>query len=300
MLIGLLTLLGLATAIILIAYITIVCWEVVHPERRTAGWALAHGMPTTPEDFDLPYEEWTVDRPDGTRLPVWDIPADPIEDGTAEDAPTVIVIHGWSRSRIDSLVRVQQLLVDPNGARRRFRTILPDLRGHGDASEGRTTLGSSEVGDLEAILDTLGEGPFILVGHSLGAVLALHLAGRRSEQIRSVLAIAPYDRLATPFDGYLRSRDFPAGPFSRMLEHTLRLCGIRMRDTNEIAAGLSMPIEVMVGSEDRVCPPSIARRITASAQRAQCHELPDTGHSNHHVRGPQDFRRLFERCLEAE
>jgi pimeloyl-ACP methyl ester carboxylesterase len=295
---GLFILLGVATVLILVGYVVVVSWEVRHPARQTAGWALAHQRPSSPSDFDLPFTEWSVDRPDGTVLPVWEIPADPTSD--REDAaltPVVVVLHGWSRSRIDSLCRVQQLLKDPSGGARAFRTIIPELRGHGDASAGPTTLGTKELEDLDALLEQVGSDRVILLGHSLGAVLTIHLATRHPAQIRSVIALAPYDRLSTPFDGYLRSQNYPAGFLARVIEQALRLFGVRVRNTIDVAPGVTMPLQVLVGSEDRVCPQAIARRICDAAPHSSFHLMPETGHSNHHVSDPETLENALGEAL---
>ena len=157
MLIGFFTLLLIATAIILVGYITVVAWEISHPARITAGWALAHQWAACPADLGLPFEEWSLERPGGTVIPVWEIP--PTTEATGappEQQPvTVVVLHGWGRSRIDSLARVGGLLEERPGGPRGFRTILPELRGHGDASSGTTTLGSRDIEDVHELLRQL-------------------------------------------------------------------------------------------------------------------------------------------------
>ena len=61
-----------------------------------------------------------------------------------------------------------------------------------------------------------------LISHKLcpyvqRAVIALHVAAAHPDQVRSVIALAPYDRVSTPFDGYLTRRDYPGGPLARAL-----------------------------------------------------------------------------------
>ena len=301
MLIGFFTLLLIATAIILVGYITVVAWEISHPARITAGWALAHQWAACPGDLELPFEEWSLERPGGIDIPVWEIPpANPTSAVSPEQPPvTVVVLHGWGRSRIDSLARVRDLLEDPPGGIRSFRTILPELRGHGDASSGATTLGSRDIEDVNELLGRLGTGPVVLIGHSLGAVIALHVAAVDANQgrVRAVIALAPYDRLTTPFNGYLRSRGYPGGPLAGCMMVLLRLFGRNLPDTDTVGDRITAEVDVVSGSDDRVIPPSVGRSIADGIASARYHELPQVGHSNHHRKDPELMRNLLGDAL---
>jgi pimeloyl-ACP methyl ester carboxylesterase len=301
MLIGFFSLVLFATIIILVGYIAVVSWEISHPRRITAGWALAHHWAACPADLGLPFEEWSLDRPGATVLPVWDIPPEgprPIE--SEEEPPiTVVVLHGWGRSRIDSLARVGALLKDPPGGSRNFRTILPELRGHGDASTGATTLGSRDVEDVQELLKRLGDGPVVLIGHSLGAVIALHVAAMDANEgrVRAVIALAPYDRLTTPFNGYLRSREYPAGPLAGCMMCLLRMFGRNLPDTNEVVDRIKARVDVVVGADDQVIPPSVGRSIADQIPSSRFHDMPEVGHSNHHRKDPELISRLLGDAL---
>ncbi len=301
MLLGFLSLLLFATIIILVGYITIVSWEISHPSRITAGWALAHHWTACPADLGLPFEEWSLDRPDGMMLPVWDIPPDDAAPARSKDAPpiNVVVLHGWGRSRIDSLARITSLLKAPPGGCRNFRTIIPELRGHGDAPPGATTLGARDVEDIHELLQRLGDGPVILIGHSLGAVIALHVAAMDADRgrIGSVIALAPYDRLTTPFTGYLRSREYPAGPLAGGMMLLLRLFGRNLPDTQDVAGRIKARVDVVVGLDDRVIPPPVGRMISDRIEASRFHEMPGTSHSNHHRKDPELVSRLLDEAL---
>jgi pimeloyl-ACP methyl ester carboxylesterase len=73
-----------------------------------------------------------------------------------------------------------------------FRCIVPDLRGHGESFE------PGEKTDIEAhlkdVLDTLADldlkTPAVFAGHSLGAIISMHLAERHPEMISKILAIS--------------------------------------------------------------------------------------------------------------
>ena len=101
--------------------------------------------------------------------------------------PDVALIHGVTGDlSIWFLCRAMQDL----GAR---RVTAYDLRGHGysDAPPAGYT-SADHAADLLALLDALGIGRAQLVGHSFGAVIALHAAALAPGRVVSVVLSDPY------------------------------------------------------------------------------------------------------------
>ncbi len=74
------------------------------------------------------------------------------------------------------------------------RMVVPDLFGfgHSPRPHGRTYGPQDHVDALMRMLGELDvDGPLAVVGHSAGALLALHLAGRLGARVRAVVAISP-------------------------------------------------------------------------------------------------------------
>ncbi|GAA4696704.1 alpha/beta fold hydrolase [Pseudonocardia yuanmonensis] len=95
----------------------------------------------------------------------------------------LLLLHGIGSTHDDFVAVRPQLEAD-------HAVLAPDLPGHGGspALRGRPTVGA--IADvLEADLDALGIGRVHVLGNSLGARLALELAGRG--RALSVVAIAP-------------------------------------------------------------------------------------------------------------
>ncbi len=86
--IGLLVLLLIAAVATVLILSGIIAYDAVHPPRRTAGYAIAHGLPADPGDKGLDYEAWTLDLPRDAKLPVWEITA-------RGSGPTAVFVHGW-------------------------------------------------------------------------------------------------------------------------------------------------------------------------------------------------------------
>lgn len=85
------------------------------------------------------------------------------------DGPPIVLIHGLAGSQRDWGAVVAQLADH-------FRVVTYDLRCHGSSSRSTDHSWSAFVGDLEALLDDLELRDVTLVGHSIGAGMALQVA----------------------------------------------------------------------------------------------------------------------------
>jgi pimeloyl-ACP methyl ester carboxylesterase len=94
------------------------------------------------------------------------------------DVPTVVLVHG-SLDRSAAFARVQRHLAD-------LRVVRYDRRGYGHSlTLGPATSFGTQVDDLAAVIDG---HPAVVVGHSLGGVVALALAQRSPALVRAVVA----------------------------------------------------------------------------------------------------------------
>lgn len=103
------------------------------------------------------------------------------------DAPLLILIHG-SRDHSRSWDDVARIL------HRSHHVVAVDLRGHGDsgwAQDGRYDF-AAYLSDLAALCETLmvsSAAPVIIIGHSLGAHIALRYAGIYPDRVTKAIAI---------------------------------------------------------------------------------------------------------------
>ncbi|MCP1470314.1 pimeloyl-ACP methyl ester carboxylesterase [Sphingobium sp. OAS761] len=104
-----------------------------------------------------------------------------------EGAPIAILVHG-NRDHSRSWDGIASVL------HRNHHVVAPDLRGHGDSgwsSDGRYNY-AAYLSDIDVLFRHLGvtsEQPALLVGHSLGAHVALRFAGARPDLVRHLVAI---------------------------------------------------------------------------------------------------------------
>jgi pimeloyl-ACP methyl ester carboxylesterase len=100
------------------------------------------------------------------------------------DGEPLVLIHGaWTDHATWNLV-VPHLEA--------FRVIRYDRRGHSRSTRGdRPATRRRHEDDLAALIEALDAGPVHLAGGSYGALMALSLAGRRPDLVRSVVAHEP-------------------------------------------------------------------------------------------------------------
>ncbi len=122
------------------------------------------------------------------RLAYDDSAATPSRLEPPAEQPVVVLLHGWGngRSTMEPLARALGC---------GYRRIALDLPGHGDSGSpppGRALehLSVAAVaGTVEALLDHVGVGGAVLVGHSSGAAAAVEFAATRPQRTRAVVAL---------------------------------------------------------------------------------------------------------------
>jgi pimeloyl-ACP methyl ester carboxylesterase len=98
------------------------------------------------------------------------------------DAPAVLLVHGITSSSRAWLAVTRHL---PG-----LRLIAPDLRGRGRSSRLPPSTGlRHHAADLARVLDDLGVGPIPVVGHSMGAFVAVALAAARPDAVASLVLV---------------------------------------------------------------------------------------------------------------
>lgn len=106
----------------------------------------------------------------------------------AGSGPLAILLHG-----ITAVGAVWDPVIQ--GLAHRLRAVAIDQRGHGLSDKPQGSYAADELSDdVIALVEAIGAGPAVVVGHSLGARNAVVAAVRRPDAIRAVVAIdfTPY------------------------------------------------------------------------------------------------------------
>ncbi|MEM7318695.1 MAG: alpha/beta hydrolase [Pseudomonadota bacterium] len=218
----------------------------------------------------------------------------------AGTGPLIVLVHGVGL-RADAWAPVIDCLSTSH------KVVAPDLPGHGASpfSSGLQTL----TGYSEAIATLLSE-PAIIVGHSLGAMIALDCATRFPERVtavaalnavfeRSALARKSVQQRASSLDG--QSVSDPGATLERWFGSAPSLAREACRDwlisvepkgyqaaysvfasengpNRSVLASLNMPALFITGAKDPNSTPEMSRQMADLAPRGQAVIVSDAAH----------------------
>jgi non-heme chloroperoxidase len=250
-------------------------------------------------------------------------------DRGARSPSALVLLHGLS----DSLRSFEPLLECLPSS---LRALAVSLRGHGDSDRPEHGYGLRDfAGDVRGLLDALEIESALVVGHSLGASVALRFALDHPERTRGLVLLGAFARyrnnaavselrsviaqLGDPVDGaFIRdfqlatlarpiapafleqvvqeSRRLPAHAWSAIIES---LVGA---DGELPLAGVRAPTLLLSGARDAFVPRTDQERLLAGIPDCRWREYPDGGHA-FHWEDPApvaaDLVRFSARCLGA-
>lgn len=94
----------------------------------------------------------------------------------------LVLLHGLFGSSVNWGSIARSLSSD-------YRVLVPDLRNHGQSPHAPQMGYPEMVADMLALLDRLGIPDCLLVGHSMGGKVAMHLALQQPQRIRGVAVV---------------------------------------------------------------------------------------------------------------
>src|SRR5215510_16387343 len=123
------------------------------------------------------------DSPRSQRICLPQVELHYLEWGKPQNSPIVLVHGGSAQAHWWDHIAIELA--------QEYRVIALDLRGHGDSNW--VTPPSYEiddyVADLTAFVAALQLSPFVLVGHSLGGLIALAYAARHFATLRALIVV---------------------------------------------------------------------------------------------------------------
>jgi 2-succinyl-6-hydroxy-2,4-cyclohexadiene-1-carboxylate synthase len=223
--------------------------------------------------------------------------------------PTVVLLHGFTHTGASWEPVVAAL-------GERYRSLTPDIRGHGAASAADPVTLDAVIGDLAA----LAPDRFTLAGYSMGGRLALHAALALPDRVERLVLIGAGPGIADPAEREARCQSdeelaaeiegATIEQFARRWAQTPVLAGLpqdvaarahidRLRSTpaglaralRGLGTGalpplwdrlgeLRMPVRLVVGERDQKFR-DIAERMARAIARADIVVIPGAGHAAH-------------------
>lgn len=236
----------------------------------------------------------------------------------------VVFLHGWMCNRTFWKRQCREL------AGRNFRCLAIDFRGHGDSeAPGGGYSVEQLAGDVSALMTTLETGPAVIVGHSMGGMVAQQFCLERPEQTAALVLVATIasdreDRLISKriasdgtrmgfsraFDLHFDAWFAPGAPASvrgwirRQMRSTpdelgLELVGAYSRfDLTGRLGEIRRPTLVIGTRSDDSAPPGQSRRLAELIPGARLALIEDCGHFPM-LEKPEELSRFLLPFLET-
>lgn len=265
--------------------------------------------------------DW-IERPDGTRL----------RSTVAGQGSAVVLAHGYAMTSMSWNLVADRLLADG------YRVIAFDQRGHGESTVGADGMGSAPMaGDYRAVLDHHDVSDGVLVGHSMGAFLALRYlidhADHAQTHLRGAVLASPshgalgrdpmgkaranfmkYPLAATILSNRIYGRVALTDAFGTASPSMVEALQCELASANYPTISpaidmmvnedlgpqipeIEMPVSVIIGSEDRTMPPVQSRFIAANLLHGELVWLEGRGHMLNWEAVDEIVRRVEERLL---
>lgn len=210
--------------------------------------------------------------------------------------PRVLALHGWARSHRDF-----DAVLEPEGADA-LPSVALDLPGFGASPPPTEAWGGAAYAEAVApVLSDMGR-PVVVLGHSFGGRVAVHLAAARPEAVHALVLtgvpllhpqgrrrrVAPAFRALRRLHrmGLVSARAMEAGRQRygsadyRAAQGVMRQVHVRaVNETYEAQlAAVQCPVYLVWGADDTAAPLEMAVRAEAMLAHAQLVSYPGVGH----------------------
>lgn len=186
----------------------------------------------------------------------------------------IVYLHGIADTRTSSAEVIRRFL--PRG----FDVVAYDGRAHGRSPGKVCTYGYYEKRDLSRVIGALPPGPVVVIGHSLGAAIALQAAAEDS-RISAVVAAETFSDLAT----VARDRApfvFSDGAIREAFRIAESRAAFRVDEASPLRAAerIRVPVLLLHGEADTETPPEHSTRVYDALHGSKrLVLLPGVGHA---------------------
>lgn len=249
------------------------------------------------------------------------------DEGPAE-APVVLFIHGFPLNK--SMWNTQFEALKPT-----HRVIAYDVRGHGNSEAGTEDFSIELfVEDLLGLMDTLQLDQVILCGLSMGGYIALNAIEKYPERfsglvlsdtqcladtpeaiekrmtaiesirekgaelyveqsIQNLFAAASFDTKQMEIDSV---KEMMSKTTAQSMCNTLHALSVRKETCSKLSE-LMVPILILVGKEDKITPPKVARLMFDKTQNSALIIVAHAGHLAN-IENPLEFNKQLMQFID--
>ncbi len=231
----------------------------------------------------------------------------PISCESVGDGPAVLFVHGLGAT--GNVWHGQRLALS-----KFYRVVTIDLPGSGRSGKNEKTYTMEGwVAQLRIVADTLQLGKFVLVGHSMGTILAQNFAAQHHDRVRGLVLCGPLVELApaaqqafskradlvrsegmiaiadTVLAGALtlatrEGNGMLTGLFREMLlahdplQYAAHIYALQRATAKDDPPKIPAPTLLLVGDQDTVTPLANAQEIAGGLRSARVEVIPATAH----------------------
>jgi pimeloyl-ACP methyl ester carboxylesterase len=222
----------------------------------------------------------------------------------AADRPTLVMIHGAGGSSQIWQNQIRLSKIPSEGLNRSVNVLALDLPGHGESlGEARSDIDAYAAWLSEVLRAVFDEPPF-LMGHSMGGAIVQKAALSEPDLMKAIilagtgprLQVAPMflEGLQKDFDTIIASImgfAYAADADTRLIHEGIKLMkaaggdvvykdfyACDRFDVRDQIGHISLPCLILCGSEDKLTPPSLSRKLHESIRGSRMEIIPDAGH----------------------
>lgn len=250
-----------------------------------------------------------------------------IDDGVNSQDPPLVLIHGFPFALDMWKPQIEFF-------KKNYRVISYDIRGHGSTEDGdgQYTV-ELFVDDLIALLDHLKVTRAAVCGLSMGGYIALRAIERNPERISCLvlcdtgpqadsnevklrraanIKAVKADGVETFAGGFLkaifRPESFVSKPSEieavrQMIEANseIGICGTLLAlasrtDTTDSLDLIKVPTLILVGDQDKICPPKLSELMDSKIQNSEIHIIPNAAHMSN-LENAEEFNKHLSNFL---
>jgi len=243
---------------------------------------------------------------------------------TGGSQPPVILLHGLTANGACWTALAHAMDAD-------YDVIMPDARGHSQSSVPDYGYGYDEhANDVVGLIKALRLSPAILIGHSMGGMVAAVLASRNPQLLRGLILADPTflspkvqrevrdSDVADQHRRYLKMSldDLVAEARIRHPQRSLDTIELLVRarlqtslaafdvltppnpDYRQVVSAIEVPSLLVIGGPAGVVSPDVAADLQRLNPRFQVEQIPEAGHGLHYDQ-PERFAAVVKAFLRS-